>query len=282
MHSSNRPAHRRGFTLIELLVVIAIIAILASILFPVFAQAREAARKASCTSNMRQIGMGITMYTQDHDETLPFAAWNPPGQPLVMWYDLIEPYVKSGTGGVITPSGGGAGRKQATFYVCPSFRNDSVPARPGDPAPHSFPAAQLDPAMSYAANGNLMPMMHNRFVGVTFPGAITTLAQINAPAQVVLAAHARGVRPAIAGDDVTSGCTGDEAGYPPTGNPAISGASVYCSARYRHNGGSVYLMADGHAKWFRGPGASWRDTSTAGVAWKKSLAPNAAAWFRED
>ncbi|MEN3001860.1 MAG: prepilin-type N-terminal cleavage/methylation domain-containing protein, partial [Armatimonadota bacterium] len=58
----------KGFTLIELLVVIAIIAILAAILFPVFAQARERARKTTCINNMRQIGMAITMYYGDHDE----------------------------------------------------------------------------------------------------------------------------------------------------------------------------------------------------------------------
>ncbi len=74
-----------AFTLIELLVVIAIIAILAAILFPVFAQAREQARQAVCTSNVRQIGLALQMYTQDNDETLPiFYAYNtqsPGGQP---------------------------------------------------------------------------------------------------------------------------------------------------------------------------------------------------------
>lgn len=63
---------RRGFTLIELLVVIAIIAILAAILFPVFARAREAARATACKSNLKQIGNAVMMYTQDYDETLPF------------------------------------------------------------------------------------------------------------------------------------------------------------------------------------------------------------------
>src|SRR5262245_33152461 len=62
-------SRRRGFTLIELLVVIAIIAILAAILFPVFAQARAKARQATCVSNLKQLGHGLLMYTQDYDET---------------------------------------------------------------------------------------------------------------------------------------------------------------------------------------------------------------------
>jgi prepilin-type N-terminal cleavage/methylation domain-containing protein len=67
-------APRRAFTLIELLVVIAIIGILASILFPVFSQARESARRIVCASNMRQLGMGLQMYAQDHTEMLPGAS----------------------------------------------------------------------------------------------------------------------------------------------------------------------------------------------------------------
>jgi prepilin-type N-terminal cleavage/methylation domain-containing protein/prepilin-type processing-associated H-X9-DG protein len=108
-HSSlrkcSRSRHRRAFTLIELLVVIAIIAILAAILFPVFARARENARRASCQSQLKQIGLGLAQYTQDYDERLMGAGntgvrdyadptvyntavgWN--------WIACIQPYIKS-------------------------------------------------------------------------------------------------------------------------------------------------------------------------------------------
>src|SRR5579862_4173320 len=93
---------KQGFTLIELLVVIAIIAILAAILFPAFARARENARRASCQSNLKQIGLGIMQYTQDFDEHLPLGYANPfssaTGQfstDNLWWGDMIFPYVKS-------------------------------------------------------------------------------------------------------------------------------------------------------------------------------------------
>jgi prepilin-type N-terminal cleavage/methylation domain-containing protein/prepilin-type processing-associated H-X9-DG protein len=83
---------RRGFTLIELLVVIAIIAILAAILFPVFAQARDKARAAACLSNCRQIGMAFMQYTQDYDENLPLTSF-----PVASntWTDTVQAYVKN-------------------------------------------------------------------------------------------------------------------------------------------------------------------------------------------
>jgi prepilin-type N-terminal cleavage/methylation domain-containing protein/prepilin-type processing-associated H-X9-DG protein len=85
---------RRGFTLIELLVVIAIIAILAAILFPVFARAREKARQSSCLSNVKQINLAVNMYVQDYDETLPMAiAGTPPA--LYTISEVLDPYIKN-------------------------------------------------------------------------------------------------------------------------------------------------------------------------------------------
>ncbi|MCS7066774.1 MAG: prepilin-type N-terminal cleavage/methylation domain-containing protein, partial [Fimbriimonadales bacterium] len=87
---------RRGFTLIELLVVIAIIAILAAILFPVFAHVREKARQSTCTSNLGQIAKAFLMYANDHNQMMPTVAWAfrpvPPNAPL--WTAMIALYVK--------------------------------------------------------------------------------------------------------------------------------------------------------------------------------------------
>jgi prepilin-type N-terminal cleavage/methylation domain-containing protein len=89
---------RRGFTLIELLVVIAIIAILAAILFPVFARARESARRSGCQSNMKQVTTAMLMYAQDYDETFPFQDGDPcdyAKSKKACWINATMPYVKN-------------------------------------------------------------------------------------------------------------------------------------------------------------------------------------------
>jgi prepilin-type N-terminal cleavage/methylation domain-containing protein len=94
---------RSGFTLIELLVVIAIIAILAAILFPVFAQARDAARKTACMSNMKQIGLALASYATDYEGYMP-PSQLPPTGPNVSWPTMLYPYVKN-EGVFVCPNG---------------------------------------------------------------------------------------------------------------------------------------------------------------------------------
>ncbi|MBU0610243.1 MAG: DUF1559 domain-containing protein [Armatimonadetes bacterium] len=105
---------RKGFTLIELLVVIAIIAILASILFPVFARAREKARQTSCLANVKQLVLGMNMYAQDYDESLPRGAFDVDGTwgnaDDTSWRVVILPYVKN-----------------VQIYQCPSKKMTSSP-----------------------------------------------------------------------------------------------------------------------------------------------------------
>jgi prepilin-type N-terminal cleavage/methylation domain-containing protein/prepilin-type processing-associated H-X9-DG protein len=135
---------RKGFTLIELLVVIAIIAILAAILFPVFAQAREKARQITCASNEMQMGTGILMYAEDYDENYVPAYTaddDASGWAGNYWSTLIEPYIKSGSG---TSNGAGGG-----VYDCPSNPT---------PALADNGTANGQPSGEYIVRGDVFPI----------------------------------------------------------------------------------------------------------------------------
>lgn len=250
--TSRRP--RVGFTLIELLVVIAIIAILAAILFPVFAQAREKARQTTCLSNEKQLGLAFMMYLQDYDETFPmdqYDSYAPGGVPddnyLRFWTDFVYPYIKNGDrgqglDGPITWGSQGV-------YICPSY-----------PKPNQ--------GVNYGAHYGLMP---DGLVSWTAGTALTppaTLAAIPAPTDMVLMAEL-GVNDA----DWTFGMFypeqelwTDTVGNPPGSvdgvhfdlingdcdakDTAAGGTYGGCGTypRYRHANTANMIFCDGHVK----------------------------------
>ena len=168
---SRFASRRRGFTLIELLVVIAIIAILAAILFPVFARARENARRASCQSNLKQIGLGILQYTQDYDESLPrsrnagvtlpangaLASITPAWAP---WQFVIQPYVKS-----------------YQLFKCPSNSASGFTTNSNDLVPKSYQSNGGNVANDPGLFGGDRPMNE---------GKTTALAAMDSPSQLLL------------------------------------------------------------------------------------------------
>ncbi|MES2459603.1 MAG: DUF1559 domain-containing protein [Armatimonadota bacterium] len=253
-----------AFTLIELLVVIAIIAILAAILFPVFAQARGKARQATCLSNQRQIGIGVLAYVQDNDETLPISNYpDSTGVTNTTWQYAIDPYVKANFPRTINNTVGNA----LSIYVCPDFADTSASARPSS-------SYSTNRAFFGTLDANLSA--GNRTLAVS-------LAELKTPAQDVFLSESTG------GCVWTEGAD-DPAAYASLGGTLKSCTRIYLVGRTRHSGGANYLLGDGHAKWFKAPTPSYTVSgsdyvpvrSDTGVAYRASISPRAGAWFRED
>jgi prepilin-type N-terminal cleavage/methylation domain-containing protein/prepilin-type processing-associated H-X9-DG protein len=211
-----RSRKQSGFTLIELLVVIAIIAILAAILFPVFARARENARRASCQSNLKQIGLGILQYTQDYDEKYPMTnnvPGNYGGSDWGLWQVHVQPYVKS-----------------TQLFFCPSSANSTITTYTNTPAGTLRAAYERN----YGANeyviqgGNNVANTGFSAAGI---GNVTLLAMIADCTGPITPNWWR-----IINSNNTAGWTG------------IAGPSEERFAR--HLNGSNIAFADGHVKFY--------------------------------
>lgn len=217
--------NRQAFTLIELLVVIAIIAILAAILFPVFGRARENARRSSCQSNLKQIGLGFMQYTQDYDERFPYsgAGCGDPGYANGMgWGASIFPYVKSNQ-----------------IFTCSS--DTTMATSPNVP-------------ISYYYNNNIA-------ANIRFNGAdaqALSLASFNATARTVMLWESKdqGANPSNPLECNTPVSNGWDirGGNPRSGkldNITHSGVNMDANTPAAHFDGSNFLAADGHVKWLK-------------------------------
>jgi prepilin-type N-terminal cleavage/methylation domain-containing protein/prepilin-type processing-associated H-X9-DG protein len=239
----------RGFTLIELWVVIAIIAILAAILFPVFAQAREAARKTSCTSNLRQLGLGIQMYTQDYDGKYPFWSWGANGQGggnmVSLWHVAIFPYVKN-----------------VQLYSCPSDGQ-----RWGQtttdlywwsiPQASRIQQAPMFESTSPNGGGGEDRIVLSYGIGETFHGAGWGESSLFAPASTAVLSEAPCLLGDLWGEDNTPGAriamrfAASKTAAAPWGQGGTYQWNPAWDANTRHQGGINVAYADGHAKWIR-------------------------------
>jgi prepilin-type N-terminal cleavage/methylation domain-containing protein/prepilin-type processing-associated H-X9-DG protein len=214
---------RRGFTLIELLVVIAIIAILAAILFPVFARARENARRTSCLSNLKQIGLGMLQYSQDYDESLINHYYGSSGDTTsptasaisYKWMDAVQPYVKS-----------------YQLFVCPSATDR--PYVPHQTLTGSQTATQYQYG-GYAMN-NVGWQTGDAYTPPTWQGA-KSMAAVQVPSTTVWVVDANGMYQIERdyGRNITT----------PDSNAAVPDSRFI---RWRHLQTANTLFLDGHAK----------------------------------
>ena len=253
---------RSGFTLIELLVVIAIIAILAAILFPVFAQAREKARQTSCLSNTKQIGLAFIQYVQDYDEHLPNVLSGAAGSSAGSNNLMAGNGCPTGNGGVTATKGklgswmyycDFGGGVQTTYdpaqgSINPYTKNSQMFVCPSDSSgqKNSYGLNQL---VVGTADGN----------GIQ-PGI--ALASFRGPASTILMAeeedgYSKGTDDAYVGVPTQGVFVSDTAPDPTPG--AVSGSNMGVDANnnpgvnspIRHSGGACYALADGHSKWFK-------------------------------
>jgi prepilin-type N-terminal cleavage/methylation domain-containing protein/prepilin-type processing-associated H-X9-DG protein len=222
--TAGRNKGKRAFTLIELLVVIAIIAILAAILFPVFAQAREKARQISCVSNLKQIGTAVMMYCQDYDNLVPVQnQWGDSYDPYIVSARL-QPYVKNFQLFKCPDSPMEMGTTQAQQQD-----NGSGKYMP-DPATIGLPASKVGPDKYY---NDVYPPTDYKF-NPSFYGQLPPRSldspDICQASQTVLAID-----------------------WPPINTTwpyETWWASHGGPAKGRHTEGSAVMFADGHAKWF--------------------------------
>lgn len=217
----------RAFTLIELLVVIAIISIIAAILFPVFAQAREKARATACLSNCRQIGLGIAQYVQDNDETLPLVSFpNLSGS----WTVTAQAYIRS-----------------ASLLRCPN--DNSSNWIPANPAPSTNPATVH--ISSYGVNA----WMTNN---TPPPGPYYAIAKLNSPSSIIYLSE----RPDNATQDhFPPYCWNpSDPSFPPGGQFWCPTAKASIGMT-RHQGGFNNVYCDGHAKWAQWSRVYFQDIS---------------------
>jgi prepilin-type N-terminal cleavage/methylation domain-containing protein/prepilin-type processing-associated H-X9-DG protein len=247
---------RAGFTLIELLVVIAIIAILAAILFPVFAQARQKARQTACLSNLKQIGTGLMMYTQDYDETLPGNDTSVEG----IGFDLG--FMQPNTGAQYTRRNWARDTqpyiKNLQVLVCPN-------AQPRSSA--SGGATSVYRETDVSGGGNATYLL-NQIASTKSLAVIQTPANIVYLQEYAYISRAAQCRPRRAIDTFTEEYTG---AYQEFNHPFYS---------TMHNGGGNRLYCDGHAKWTKRTGMTFADYGAIGTSTPGGLAAN--SFFRDD